>query len=53
MNGEHPECCLESWHIISNAHIFAVLITLLFIRVDDKRMFIVFYATHNTNCIVI
>ena len=53
MNGEHPEWCLESWNIISNAYIFAILITLLFIRVDDKRMFIVFYATHNTNYIVI
>lgn len=52
MYGKHPEQCLEH---ISNAYIFAVFITLLFLGVDGKGLFIDFflYATFSRKDIVI
>lgn len=45
----------SAWNIIHNAYIFAVLITLQFLRVDGKEMFIDFflYATLSRKDIVI
>ena len=46
----------SAWNIISNAYIFAVLlITLLFLRVDGKELFVDFflYATLSRKDIVI
>ena len=43
----------SAWNIIHNAYIFAVLITLRFLRVDGKEMFIFFlYATLSRKDIV-